>query len=267
MATTTINAYFIECITNMHVGSGDANYGVVDKLVQRDPVTHYPTIHASSLKGALREHFERIWVSDPDEVDNIFGKEAKGGKESESGEYKFFGADLVAIPVRSNYKQFSLTVSPELIKLTNLKCKLLTGKTIFNEINKIDFLFTNPQPKYDIYLEDEKFEWNEHTSLLKCGGINSFDDRFANAENDKFNDFAKNLPVIARNQLENGISKNLWYEEVVPHQSVFITYMSSTENHFSEFEGILIKEGQSIQIGGNASIGYGLCKFHKISFA
>lgn len=33
-------AYFIQCITNMHVGSGDANYGIVDKLVQRDPVTN-----------------------------------------------------------------------------------------------------------------------------------------------------------------------------------------------------------------------------------
>ena len=28
------------------------------------------------------------------------------------------------------------------------------------------------------------------------------------------------LPVLARNKLDNGISKNLWYEQVVPHESL-----------------------------------------------
>ena len=69
-----VQAYFIQCITNLHVGSGDANYGIVDKLVQRDTVYNYPTIHASSLKGALREHFENLWVKDPAKVNEIFGK-------------------------------------------------------------------------------------------------------------------------------------------------------------------------------------------------
>jgi CRISPR/Cas system CMR subunit Cmr4 (Cas7 group RAMP superfamily) len=173
---------------------------------------------------------------------------------------------MIAIPVRSNYKQFSLTLSPELFKETNLKCNLLTGKRIFNEINKINNLFASPKPDYDIYFEDEKFEKETLIPLLACKGITSFEDRFAIADNVRFNDFAKNLPVIARNQLENGISQNLWYEEVVPHKSVFITYMVATEKYFSEFESILIKGGTSVQIGGNASIGYGLCKFHKIIF-
>ena len=35
-------------------------------------------------------------------------------------------------------------------------------------------------------------------------------------------DFDKlSLPVMARNHLENGISDNLWYEEVVPYKSIF----------------------------------------------
>jgi CRISPR-associated protein Cmr4 len=34
-----------------------------------------------------------------------------------------------------------------------------------------------------------------------------------------------NLPVIARNNLENGESKNLWYEQIVPHQSRFVFYI------------------------------------------
>ena len=67
------------------------------------------------------------------------------------------------------------------------------------------------------------------------------------------------LPVTARNCLENGKSANLWYEEVVPHKSVFYTVVitPNTEN----FDAL---EGQLVQIGGGASIGYGLTRFTKV---
>lgn len=267
MAATNINAYFIECITNMHVGSGDANYGVVDKLIQRDPVTGYPTIHSSSLKGALREYFEGAWGKDSEKVNKIFGREAKDGKDSTSGDYKFFGADLIAIPVRSNYKQFALTLSPELIKLANHTSNLLTGKDIINKPGTENCLYVkNPKPEYDVYFEDYRFEVKDLQALLKNSGINSFNDRYAYADDEKFRDLIKNLPVIARNQLDSGVSKNLWYEEVVPHHSVFITFVTTTSDLLKEFEDELLKEGATIQIGGNASVGYGISKFHKITF-
>ncbi|MCD4675191.1 MAG: hypothetical protein K8S18_04240 [Desulfobacula sp.] len=57
--TTTF--YKIRTITNLHVGAGDANYGVIDNLVQRDVVTGLPVIHGSSLKGAIREFYEYSW--------------------------------------------------------------------------------------------------------------------------------------------------------------------------------------------------------------
>jgi CRISPR-associated protein Cmr4 len=51
-------AYFIETLTNTHVGSGDVTLGVVDKEIQKDPVTSLPVFHPSSIKGAIRDHFE-----------------------------------------------------------------------------------------------------------------------------------------------------------------------------------------------------------------
>ncbi|MCX6266920.1 MAG: type III-B CRISPR module RAMP protein Cmr4 [Bacteroidetes bacterium] len=260
MATKMINAYFIECITNMHVGSGDANYGVVDKLVQRDPVSNYPTIHASSLKGALREHFEALWGDNSTKVNEIFGKEAKDGRDSESGEYRFFGADLAALPVRSNFRQFSMTVCSELITIVNRKSKMLTGHDVFQTGLLKDRLYSIVKPSYEVYLEDELFEVEKHVPLLRCSGIGSLVDHYAIADDAKFSMFAGNLPVIARNQLNNGISKNLWYEEVVPHQSLFITYLATTGKYLEEFEAGLLLDGQTIQVGGNASVGYGICK-------
>ena len=52
-------AYKIECLTNLHVGSGDLNYNIIDNEVERDAVTGYPIVHASGLKGALKEHFKK----------------------------------------------------------------------------------------------------------------------------------------------------------------------------------------------------------------
>ncbi len=29
----------MKCLTNMHVGDGEENYSIIDKMVERDPVT------------------------------------------------------------------------------------------------------------------------------------------------------------------------------------------------------------------------------------
>lgn len=47
----------LKCLTNMQMGGGDVNYNVVDIEVEKDPVTGYPTMNASGVKGALREYF------------------------------------------------------------------------------------------------------------------------------------------------------------------------------------------------------------------
>ena len=78
-----------------------------------------------------------------------------------------------------------------------------------------------------------------------------------------------NLPVLARNQLENGISQNLWYEEVVPHEAIFYTAVLSDGTHsgdaaLAEFDEY-IKNNNLVQFGGNATIGYGLTQITKMS--
>ena len=36
----TTRMYVINTLSNMHVGSGEVNYGVIDNLIQRDSVTN-----------------------------------------------------------------------------------------------------------------------------------------------------------------------------------------------------------------------------------
>ena len=68
-----------------------------------------------------------------------------------------------------------------------------------------------------------------------------------------------NLPIIARNVLENGESKNLWYEQVLPSETVLYTII---QEEGEELKNAL--DGKLVQIGANATIGYGYCEFKLI---
>lgn len=64
--------------------------------------------------------------------------------------------------------------------------------------------------------------------------------------------------MIARNCLnDQGISENLWYEEIVPHESVFYFPVLADNNYIEEFKNTM---ENIIQFGANASLGYGLAK-------
>jgi CRISPR-associated protein Cmr4 len=260
---TLFKAYFVECITNMHAGSGDANYGIVDKLVQRDPVTKHPTIHASSMKGALREYFEQKWGKEDKKVASIFGKESIDGNDSETGNFKFLNADLVALPVRCNYESYVSGINQLVATDINSKGRLLINKEVFISLENSSKIYRDNIPQGSvIYAEDITLTPVTYANPLLIKGFDGFSSRYATFNNTDFESISRNLPVIARNKL--GEDNNLWYEEVVPHKTIFITYFGVTEPYFEDFKTVLAKD--LIQIGGNASIGYGLCKFHEIIF-
>jgi CRISPR-associated protein Cmr4 len=86
----------------------------------------------------------------------------------------------------------------------------------------------------------------------------------ANKETTENQEFQKlcdddHLPIIARNYLENGESKNLWYEQVLPSMSVLGTIILTDKE--SDLD---ILKDKIVQIGANSTIGYGYCKFIKL---
>ena len=281
MAKFKTYCFEIKVLTNMHVGSGDATYSIVDKLVQRDPVTGNPTIHASSLKGALREFFEKEFdidkfstedlktkldVSKPDElrkkfINYIFGSSPKEKDKLQSGVYRFFSADLFLLPVRSSYNQYYLATSKPTIEYLNNKFKLLGIN-----LPDISSLLSVEDPSKPIIwganITEKKvlLEDSEAEIVKDSIPINSRYDQKVSLWDSRFSELVDNLPVIARNQLENGQSANLWYEEIVPHQTRFITFISVPEED-KTFTTFLSGLNELIQIGANGSIGYGLCEF------
>ncbi len=242
-----VDAYLIRCLTNMHVGVGGTNYDIIDNMVQRDVTTEMPTIYSSSLKGALREFFKNKWGENNDKLNYIFGPDLtrqNKNKESNIGHYNFFAADLLSLPVQAKDKPFQHTSSKFLLEhIDDLKNQLNIDKDIV-KIAIESFYEEGNIPKIDL----------EHEQLGNEVNVISKKD---------FKRIAKKLPVIARNKLENGESKNLFYEEVVPRETHFVFFVAKGEQYEKEFNEVI--ESEVIQIGANGSIGYGFCKISKIS--
>ena len=74
------------------------------------------------------------------------------------------------------------------------------------------------------------------------------------------------LPIVARNHLIDGKSNNLWYEELVPHQSRFYFITLWEGNDEDNIYQYIIDEIPKIPIsfGGNNSIGNGYCSIEVV---
>lgn len=232
----------VRALTNVHVGGGDSFYGAVDKLVQRDAATNLPTIHGHSIKGAIREYFEET-VGDSSTspfIKHAFGSPVKGRTEdAKPGEYRFFAADLVAIPV------------PDQDPKSLAQYHLAANDNVWDDLTKKIALLGQKVSKSDL-----------------IDGFNKDLPVQAKEKNASFKEATEELPVVARNQLDNGESQNLWYEEFVPRESVFAFIVQVDDSEASqEHRKHFIKNlnDKVVQIGGNATVGYGFCHFTLIS--
>jgi len=272
--------FTIHCVTNLHAGSNGESHAIIDKTVQRDVTTGYPTIFSSSIKGALREHFETLYPSRSDFINHIFGPPPKRAEGDETqGKYRFFSAQLLCLPVRSNIRPFYRVSSPaclyEFIAFSrNLGFDKFKGHNELKQLIKLlqsndAIVLDNCNAILEDWLASSKsFEDSNGLLALLFG-----DENIGLLSNLAFQQVVEKLPVIARNQLEDGISNNLWYEEVVARQTRFYTVIgvpdddmfwnpSADESKPNFFRGLTTG---LVQIGGNATIGYGQCKFSTIS--
>jgi CRISPR-associated protein Cmr4 len=265
------NIYLLMCLTNLHAGSGDVNFNIIDNEVQRDPISGYPVIHSSGVKGALREFYESKWGKKDTRIEYIFGSEQiEKGESTIDGKYKFLSASLISRPVRvlNGEKFFYRATSAALLKDFFSLLKDINA----DGCDKADKLLTKLEelkvPDDKVYILDNDTEVNIEGLLAEYKDIpekqlitDILGKNIAIFSNNTLK--ALPLPVQARNRL--GENNNLWYEEIVPRESIF--YLSiipgnDKENYISDFEGLLFKE--NIQFGADASIGYGLTEIRKL---
>ena len=229
------NVWFITAKTNLHVGNENtSSYGLIDLAVQRNVTTNLPCINSSSLKGALNEYAAKEAKLESNDLVRIFGsdKVKENGKsrnsDTQKGLYTFFDANILFLPKQSDANLYELVTCEAVLDRFIKQVKLLTGETLDKEAVKTKFGCTKEVGNKEFY--------------ELCS-----DD---------------NLPIIARNVLENGESKNLWYEQVVPAETVFYTIIEDKGDR--TLANKIADDKAIVQIGANATIGYGYCKFNNL---
>ena len=263
--------YIITTLSNLHVGSGEINFDIIDRQVQRDAVTGLPVIHSSSLKGAFREA-----AGESSYTQYVFGPDNRSNDTHQTGAFHFFEAALLARPVRSNKKpyfmatsvgvigmfldfldDFGITIDPEIRNTLHALKELRVEEgqpLIFDNITGVILEDLEAKPA-TLDLSALEGILGQEIALFADGDFQSLP-----------------LPVLARNYLEEGISKNLWYEEVVPKQSRFYFAIAKPTNldEVDKREKLEAFEKRfdnttHVQFGANKSIGYGYSKIQKVS--
>lgn len=223
--------------TNLHVGSeSTVNFSVIDKAIQRDVTTNLPCINSSSLKGAIKEYMSECANMDISNLKDIFGSVKSDSADIKKGSVLFFDASLLFIPKQCGEgKTYELVYSDKVLEDFSKKVNnLVEGNSISKE-----------------------------TLLSQVRSIMGQENVARNSvDRDTFTAYCDDdaLPIISRNCLENGESVNLWYEQVLPSLSVLATIIVTKEK-----EQMDALNGKIVQIGANATIGYGYCKFVKIN--
>ncbi len=255
--------------TNLHPGTGQVS-GAVDLPVAREKTTDYPVIVGSSLKGALKDCTEQHQKAGYQNlvVEQIFGSADKAGAIAVTD------GRLLLLPVRSLNSHYKWVTCPYLLERFQRDCGLASVPIKPFELQPfVDIEGTKAAAvgKGLLYLEDAHFEIME-TDLTQLSEAlkplirhSSIRKRLAEnlvvISNDEFSFFARYaLAVNARNQLdEKKTSKNLWYEETIPSDTLFYALLMARpneENHLSSLIQLYCQHPY-LQVGGNETIGQG----------
>lgn len=251
--------YTLKCLTNLHVGNGDVNYNIIDNEVEKDPVTNYPTINSSGVKGALRQYFEQIKSN---ATTALFGSAAGSSSENtKPGKLKIMQANMLARPVRASKGSeafYMATTKTALLQFEKSALQLAGISAV--SANGLDSTLNYRSVDETIALEGRPVETKLEDGNIKADLAKIIGSNFAILSNSTFRKFP--LPVVARNFLDNGKSQNLWYEELVPHETVFWFAVMGDDSDLTAFDSAV--NGKVVQFGGNASIGCGQCLISKL---
>lgn len=293
----TTSVLYLHAQTSLHPGSGTA-VGTVDLPIQRERHTHWPLIPSSSIKGVLRDSCRRQIIGqdnkkadlDPTIIAAFGSSSSSKGEENKhhAGALCFTDARLLAFPVRSLKGVFSWTTCPAVLERFRRDLSL-TGISLDIKIPSIETnraLCSNEAlligknkivlEEYELELAGNCSDWANYLAEQAIPDEATrprVKEHFVILSDDDFTHFVRYATeVVARIRLDyerksvaNGA---LFYEEFLPAETVLyslvIASSSRQENDINQnalqMMGYLRKTlPQVLQIGGNETIGKGLC--------
>lgn len=257
--------------TAIHFGVGRSE-GVVDLPIAREAATDYPVIYGSGLKGAFRQYVRDCGKSTVDEND-VFGDE----NAESAGRLCFSDARILLYPVRCMTGSFVWITCPTVLERFKRDMKRFGEEVSFNvpSIEKVGQAVTaNKDSDGKLLIEDQLFNVLKKKSLDKdsdpiFASLNKvipveivrkqLKERLVVLSDPDFTHFVRfGVPIVARNVLEKGTkkSKNLWYEEHLPADSIMYCGITARRAGVEDFTSLL-EDTPYVQVGGNATVGQG----------
>lgn len=136
--------FFLIVETPLHAGSGN-DLGIIDLPIQRERHTGYPKIEGSSIKGCMRDQFEKKCDREREKIEFYFGPSNPRGDEARAGLLGFTDARLLLFPVKSLRGVFAWITCPGVLQrfvddLTLPGVKSDVEKEFINSIREVSYV-------------------------------------------------------------------------------------------------------------------------------
>jgi CRISPR-associated protein Cmr4 len=251
--------------TFLHPGAGDS-LGVVDLPVAREAATSYPFVPGSGVKGALRDWWN---PAEAPGLERLFGRQDRAGSLSVSD------ARLALLPVRSLDGPYAWVTCPyvlERLERDLRRAGLDPGSPLNGNRPDPGLAWVLPERggAEPLVLEERSFTCRQAPggdrllTLLKPlvpePARKRLQHQLVVLSDEDFAWFARfGLTVQARNVLdqETKTSKNLWYEEALPPDTLLYTLVAARDaGDLDAFTQRIAAEPYA-QLGGNETVGQG----------
>lgn len=281
---------FVHALSPLHAGTGQG-IGVIDLPIAREKATGLPFLPGSSVKGSLRD-----LCTDEKQQKSIFGtgNEKDSQTMEHAGSVQFSDQHLLLLPIRSLVGTFAWVTSPYILQRFVRDAKV-AGVSITNKIPspKTDHIcLTTSTPsclKYSntnkVYLEDLDLTFiNNNNDNVETDNwanwlaLKIFPDspewqtmlkaRFCIVSDDLLSFLLETATEVSARIVINDDSKtadNLWYEETLPTETILSGLVIANPTKKAEittnkiFETITTITNKTVQFGGKATVGHGLC--------
>ncbi len=289
----TAHMFYVHALSPIHVGMGQGT-GVIDLPVIRESVTGWPILPGSGIKGVLRDACDDAGVSDP-VIKIVFGPDTVNASDHAGGVI-VPDLRLLCLPVRS-YKGSFVWVTSPLALSRWLRDHTVNAIAIPDDVKcpaqvaATSILLPSETAKTtiaagDVILEDFRLAATVDDNIVaiaaKIASACFADEFWRTFFTTHFGIVADTtlgfltrtaMDIVARNKIDDDrkvvATGQLWYEESVPAESIFAGPLISTPKGITSLREIqtnadslapVIAQGltQSLQIGGNASVGRGM---------
>ena len=283
----------VHALSGMHPGSGRA-LGSVDLPVQRETHTHWPVVPGSSLKGVLRDRF-----GSSEHVTWLFGPERGADNDGirHAGALSVGDLFTIAFPVRSMTGVFAWVTCRDALRRLHMLGGLagvgdmpeLPGEPGAGTARVPDGcacviggdMIVLEEYDYPAALCARTEEWATWLANAFRTADSHTADRLVKTlvllPGEEFGYFVEHATEVAARIAIDSETKTvargaLFYQEFLPPETLFagsmLAHRSRSGNGREAADAIrelMTLQGAVLQLGGNETIGKGLCRMHMVS--